>query len=57
MQFKSGKTQADFDLEVKKAGALIYLKETDWYIVRFQETSKVVPQEVLDKRAEARQLI
>jgi len=33
---------------------LEYLASTDWYIVRRAETGVEVPQEVLDKRAEAR---
>jgi hypothetical protein len=37
-----------------KAEALAYLASTDWYIVRFVETQKPVPDDVLDKRAEAR---
>lgn len=31
-----------------------YLRETDWYIVRKHETGKDVPQEILQKRADAR---
>ena len=36
---------------------LKYLKDTDWYIVRFTETNVAIPQEILDKRAAARELI
>lgn len=55
--FDTGKTQADYDLEQKKVGALQYLKETDWYIVRNQETGKETPEEITTKRTEARALI
>ena len=37
--------------------ARIYLAETDWYVVRKFETGKAIPQEVLVKRAEAREAI
>jgi hypothetical protein len=36
------------------ADSLAYLASTDWYVVRQQETGTDIPQEVLDKRAEAR---
>jgi len=34
-----------------------YLKDTDFYYVRLAETSKPVPQEVIDKRTEVRERI
>lgn len=34
--------------------ALAYLASTDWYVIRFQETGVVVPQEILDSRASVR---
>lgn len=40
-----------------KAEALAYLASTDWYIVRFIDSGVEVPQEVKDKRAEARLLV
>jgi len=40
--------------EVKNNKARQYLNETDFYIVRFSETGKVIPKNILDKRAEAR---
>jgi hypothetical protein len=45
---------AEIEQEKTNAECLKYLQETDYYIVRFMETGKEVPQEVLDKRAEAR---
>jgi hypothetical protein len=38
----------------KKKEANELLKETDWYIIRFQETGKLIPQEILDLREEIR---
>lgn len=43
--------------EEAKAEALAYLSSTDWYIVRFVDSGVEVPQEVKDKRAEARLLV
>lgn len=37
--------------------ALAYLKETDWYVLRYQETGKAIPQDVLDERQAARDRI
>lgn len=36
---------------------LQYLAETDWYLVRKNETGKEIPEEVLTKRQEARDAI
>ena len=33
------------------------LAETDWYVVRFAETGKAIPEEVLAERQEKRQRI
>jgi hypothetical protein len=38
----------------KKKEAHDLLKETDWYIIRFQETGKPIPQEILDLREQIR---
>lgn len=37
--------------------AIEYLESTDWYIIRNHETGKEIPQEILTKRAEAREKI
>lgn len=37
--------------------AIQYLEDTDWYVIRNHETGKAIPQEILDKRAEAREKI
>lgn len=31
-----------------------YLRKTDWYVVRFAETSEPIPEEISEKRFEAR---
>lgn len=40
-----------------KQEALAYLVETDWTVLRFIETGKAIPEEVVTKRSEARKLI
>ena len=37
--------------------ARLYLLNTDWYVARFYEIGVEIPQEIKDKRAEARSLI
>jgi lipopolysaccharide biosynthesis regulator YciM len=34
-----------------------YLKSTDWYVIRQQETSVAIPQDILDARQAARESI
>lgn len=46
--------KAAAEKEKLKKEALAYLNSTDWYVARKQETGKEIPQDVLDKRAEAR---
>jgi hypothetical protein len=36
---------------------LEYLSSTDWYVTRASETGKAIPEDVLTKRAEAREAI
>jgi hypothetical protein len=43
--------------EAANATHKAYLLETDWYVMRYSETGKAVPQEILQKRAEARAAI
>ena len=38
----------------ERAEALRYLGETDWYVVRFAETGKPIPEDILADRAAAR---
>lgn len=39
------------------SAALAYLAETDWYVIRRQETGEAIPADVLDKRAAARKVV
>lgn len=39
-----------FKLEILKKQAHEQLKETDWYITRFAETGKPIPNEILQQR-------
>jgi hypothetical protein len=41
----------------EKAKAQAYLASTDWLIVRHAETGKDIPADVLDARANARELL
>jgi len=54
-------TRADVELviDAKAMGinALKYLKETDWYASRLAETGKAIPEDILQKRQEARDSI
>jgi hypothetical protein len=34
-----------------------YLKSTDWYVIRQQETGVAIPQDILDARQAAREAI
>jgi len=37
-----------------KAKGLNYLLSTDWYVARFTETGKAIPDDILEKREQAR---
>lgn len=41
----------------RKREARAYLADTDWYVARMTETSKPIPDDVLQKRQEARALL
>lgn len=43
--------------QTEEIKAQIYLNSTDWYITRFAETGKPVPDEVTAKRAACRKLL
>lgn len=45
---------AQTERAVLRRSAKAYLKETDWYVTRFAETGVVIPEEVVNKRAQAR---
>lgn len=59
-QFPEGHTVEISDItqallsEKEKKEALQYLNETDWYVIRHQETGVPVPPEITLARAEAR---
>lgn len=45
------------ELSAEQQNAGIYLKNTDWYVTRMMETGKPIPDDVLQKRQEARALL
>ena len=47
----------EFELKAKQQEAQAYLDSTDWYVTRKSETGVAIPQEVLTKRAECRELL
>ena len=50
-------TQSEIDIEEQHSLNFInsdYLTETDWYVIRNQETGIDIPQDILTARAEAR---
>ena len=56
-----GKTQAQVDAEreaeqrqTASDEALAYLRETDWYMIRAMENAGQIPDEIREKRREAR---
>lgn len=44
-------------LALERSNARIYLNSTDWYFARLAETGELVPEAVLTKRAEARNIL
>lgn len=44
-------------IEAQKARARAYLAQTDWYVTRRTETAEKIPQDITDKRTEARKLL
>lgn len=40
-----------------KADAQQYLDDTDWYVTRYAETGKPIPEDVTAKRAECRAML
>jgi len=56
-------TPEPFETEAEKAQriqneinaeARTYLSQTDWYVIRLQETGEPIPEDILQKRADAR---
>jgi hypothetical protein len=53
-QLQKIETPLDIEKEAKRASAIAYLKDTDWYIIRKIETGKEIPEEVSEKRNSCR---
>lgn len=62
------KTQAEKDeyhathpptMEEQQIAAQLFLDDTDWYVIRYNDPSSgaIVPQDIVDQRAEARDLL
>lgn len=45
------------DQEILNKVSRTYLADTDWYVIRLQETGQPIPQDILDERAAARERI
>lgn len=43
--------------EIENAEARFYLSNTDWYVIRQQETGEAIPAEILAERAAARERV
>lgn len=52
-QDEINQNQIEVEIQLKKQ-AYEKLLETDWYVVRFAETGKPIPQDILDMRNEIR---
>lgn len=48
---------AEIEQAQRNSDALAYLSQTDWYVIRKQETGEAIPVEVLDKRQAARKAV
>ena len=57
--FRTDKEIAEHELNKRKREALKYLADTGWYVERLNDPSsgKAIPEDVVLKRAEARELI
>ncbi|HCE2656917.1 TPA: hypothetical protein NKQ64_004496 [Vibrio parahaemolyticus] len=49
-----GGKRAQFDIDNDYR---LYLKETDWYVIREQETGEPIPEEIKQNRATAREKV
>lgn len=56
-QLEKVKTDTEVELDNAKNEAIAYLRSTDWYVLRYIETDKLVPDDIASKRAEARNII
>ncbi|AUM59736.1 hypothetical protein [Pseudomonas phage PMBT14] len=48
------KAEEETAKELAKSEAIAYLQSTDWYAVQFLETGKEIPEDIQQKRADAR---
>ena len=46
---------AEIEANAARVNAREYLKKTDWYVVRYTETGEAIPEDILQKRTQARQ--
>ncbi|MGM6040952.1 hypothetical protein ABLA37_22410 [Vibrio parahaemolyticus] len=51
-KFGGARAQFDIDNDYRR-----YLKETDWYVIREQETGEPIPDEIKQSRATAREKV
>lgn len=56
-QLEKTKTEADIQQELALSEAKNYLSNTDWYVLRFVETAKPVPDEIKTLRDAARKIV
>lgn len=52
-----GALAAEIEQAQRNSDALGYLSQTDWYVIRKQETGEAIPADVLDKRQAARKAV
>lgn len=53
-QLQLVKTESDIKAESERQEAILYLRSTDWYVIRKIETGQEVPDEISELRARAR---
>lgn len=51
------KTPEDLQKENESSEAVMYLRSTDWYVIRSLETGEAIPDKVKEQRAAARQKV
>lgn len=51
------KTLEDLQKEDESSEAVMYLRSTDWYVIRSLETGEAIPDKVKEQRAAARQKV
>lgn len=52
--FLTAEQAAEADAYALKRAAKQYLKDTDWYAIRYAETGKAIPEDIAAKRTQAR---